>query len=349
MKVLNAFFFAAGIAMAADTARIDAVLAPLTDAKSPGVAVMVRKNGETIVQRGYGVRDLRTLAPIDGKTNFRLASCTKQFTAMAIMLLVNDGRLRYSEPLTEIFPDFPAYGRAITVRHLLTHTGGLPDYEDLMESGPWTESHQIQDDEVLALLKKQSQLKFAAGSKWDYSNSGYVMLGLIVAKASGQPFDEFLRRRIFAPLHMSNTVAYRKGKNEVGNRALGHSKRDGSFTETDQSSSSATLGDGGVYSNLEDLARWDEALNKYTLLPEAKMKPAWSAGQLADGTEVGYGFGWFLEAYNSRPRMWHYGSTRGFSTAIQRFPNDKVTIVVLCNRTDLDAAKLALQVADSMR
>jgi CubicO group peptidase (beta-lactamase class C family) len=346
MKVLSPFLFAAGIAMAADTARIDNIFAPLTDAKSPGIAVMVRKNGETIVQRGFGVRDLRTLTPIDAKTNFRLASCTKQFTAMAIMLLVNDGKLRYSEPLTEIFSDFPEYGRTITVRHLLTHTGGLPDYEDLMEGGPWTESRQIQDDEALALLKKQSKPKFAAGTKWDYSNSGYVVLGLVVAKVSGIPFEEFLRRRIFTPLHMDRTLAYRKGKNEVGNRAFGHSKHD---VETDQSSSSATLGDGGVYSNLEDLAKWDEALNKYTLLPEAKMKPAWSAGQLADGTEVGYGFGWFLEAYNSRPRMWHYGSTRGFSTAIQRFPTDKLTVVVLCNRTDLDAAKLALQVVDSMR
>jgi CubicO group peptidase (beta-lactamase class C family) len=346
MKVLSAVFFAAGLAIAADTARIDAIFAPLADAKSPGIAVMVRKNGETIVQRGYGVRDLRTLTPIDAKTNFRLASCTKQFTAMAIMLLVNDGRLRYSEPLTEIFPDFPEYGRAITVRHLLTHTGGLPDYEDLMEAGPWTESRQIQDDEVFALLKKQSKPKFAAGTKWEYSNSGYVMLGLIVAKASGMPFDEFLRRRIFAPLHMDSTLAYRKGKNEVGNRAYGHSKRD---VETDQSSTSATLGDGGVYSNLDDLAKWNDALDKYTLLPEARMKAAWTPASLADGSETTYGFGWFLEPYNGRVRVRHDGSTRGFSTAIERFPNEKLTIVVLCNRTDLIAPKLAQQVADLMR
>ena len=284
MKALSAFLFAASISMAADTSRIDAIFAPLADAKSPGIAVMVRKNGETIVQRGYGVRDLRTFTPIDAKTNFRLASCTKQFTAMAIMLLVHDGKLRYDEPLTEIFPDFPEYGRAITIRHLLTHTGGLPDYEDLMDGGPWTESRQIQDDEALALLKKQAKPKFAPGAKWDYSNSGYVVLGLVVAKVSGIPFDEFLRRRIFTPLHMNNTLAYRKGENKVANRAFGHSKSDAGFAETDQSSTSATIGDGGVYSNLEDLAKWDEALNKYTLLPEAKMKAAWTAARLADGS-----------------------------------------------------------------
>jgi CubicO group peptidase (beta-lactamase class C family) len=165
------------------------------------------------------------------------------------MLLVDDGKLRYDETLKEIFPDFPDYGRAITVRHLLTHTGGLPDYEDLMEGGPWTEARQIQDDEVLTLLKRQPKAKFTAGTSWAYSNSGYVVLGLIVAKVSGVPFDEFLARRIFAPLHMDRTLVYRKGKNEVTNRAFGHTKEAGSFVETDQSSTSATLGDGGIYSS----------------------------------------------------------------------------------------------------
>jgi len=343
--------------MAADPSRVDAIFSPLADSKSPGVAVLVRKDGKMVVHRGYGVRDLRTLAPIDAKTNFRLASFTKQFTAMATMLLVNDGKLRYDETLREIFPDFPVYGRAITVRHLLTHTGGLPDYEDLMEGGPWTESRQIQDDEVLTLLKRQSKPKFAAGTSWAYSNSGYVVLGLVVARISGVPFDEFLRRRIFAPLHMDNTLAYRKGTNTVVSRAFGHSKQAEGFVETDQSSTSATLGDGGLYSNLEDIIKWDKALENHTLLAELRMRPALTAARLADGTEprldsgtpVAYGFGWFLDPYNSRPRMWHEGSTRGFSTVIERFLGENLTIVVLCNRTDLDASKLALEVADLFR
>jgi len=363
---LSAISIAAGLAMAADSSRIDAIFAPLADSQSPDVAVLVRKDGKTIEQHGYGVRDLRTLAPIDAKTNFRLASFTKQFTAMATMLLVDDGKLRYDETLSEIFPDFPEYGRAIAVRHLLTHTSGLPDYEDLMEGGPWTETRQIQDDEVLALLKRQRKPKFAAGTSWAYSNSGFVVLGLIVAKVSGVPFEEFLHQRIFAPLHMDKTLAYRKGKNSVENRAFGHSKRGDAFVETDQSSTSATLGDGGIYSNLEDLAKWDAALENHSLLAERKMKPALTAVQLADGSgtrwpaapgddnlnpgkPVAYGFGWFLDPYNGRPRMWHEGSTRGFGTAIERFTDEKLTIVVLCNRTDLDPIKLALQVADILR
>lgn len=367
MRILTGLLMlTSSVAIAADPSRIDAIFAPLADGKSPGVAVLVRQDGKTIMQRGYGVRDLRTKAPIDATTDFRLASFTKQFTAMAVMLLANDGKLRYDESLTEILPDFPEYGRAITVRHLLTHTAGLPDYEDLMDGGPWSEERQIQDDEVLSLLKRQHAPKFAAGTSWAYSNSGFVVLGLIVAKVSGVPFDEFLRERIFHPLHMDCTLAYRKGKNSVPNRAFGHTKRGDGFVETDRSSTSATLGDGGVYSNLEDLAKWDEALEKHTLLAESRMKPALTAVRLADGSAtmwpaapgddnlnpgkpVAYGFGWFLDPYNGRPRMWHSGSTRGFSTVIERFLAEKLTIVVLCNRTDLDASKLALRAADALR
>jgi len=363
---LAALLMSSSIALAAGPAQIDSIFAPLADRKTPGATVLVRKNGKTLFARGYGVRDLKTHAAIDTKTNFRLASCTKQFTAMAAMLLIHDGKLRYDERLTEIFPEFPAYGRAITVRHLLTHTSGLPDYEELMNGGPWTETRQIHDDEVLALLERQTAPKFAAGANWSYSNSGYVVLGMIVAKTAGMPFGEFLRQRIFAPLHMDRTRVYIKGQNSVPDRAYGHSQEAGRFVETDQSSTSATLGDGGIYSNLEDLARWDAALARHTLLSAQEMEPALQPVRLSDGAAprwprepgddnlhpgqpVAYGFGWFLDPHAGRTRMWHYGSTRGFSTAIERFAAERLTVIVLCNRTDLDASKLALQVADALR
>jgi CubicO group peptidase (beta-lactamase class C family) len=354
------------VTIAGELSRVESIFARLADSRSPGMAVLVRKDDKTVLERGYGVRDLRTFAPIDATTDFRLASCTKQFTATAIMLLVHDGKLRYDERLTQIFPDFPEYGQAITIRHLLTHTSGLPDYEDLMTGCPWTETRQIQDDEVLDLLKRQRTPKFAAGTSWSYSNSGYVVLGLIVAKVSGMPFGDFLRQRIFTPLKMNATLAYVKGKNTVPNRAFGHTKENDSFVETDQSSTSATQGDGGVYSNLEDLAKWDHALANDVLLSDAEMAPALVPVRLADGSEtkwpaapgddnlnpgkpVAYGFGWFLDPYAGRPRMWHSGSTRGFSTAIERFTADKLTIVVLCNRTDLNASRLAVEASDALR
>ena len=311
--------------------KIEAIFAPLSDAGSPGVAVLVRRGGRTVFEHGYGIRDLNSRAAIDSETNFRLASCTKQFTAMAIMLLVHDGKLRYDESLSEVFPEFPAYGKTITIRNLLNHTSGLQDYETLMEQEEknggrkWTEENQIHDADVLALLEKEHMTQFPPGTQWAYSNSGYVVLGLVVAKVSEKSFGEFLHERIFAPLKMNQTIAYEKGKNEVANRAFGHSRDSGAWKQTDQSSTSATLGDGGVYSSVRDLAKWDEALAKNTLLSEVEMraaltpgtlmggaKPVWPAGQDRPAeTPVAYGFGWFLDPYRGHPRMWHYGDTMG--------------------------------------
>jgi CubicO group peptidase (beta-lactamase class C family) len=358
--------------------KIDAIFAPLADEKGPGVAALVVQDGKRVFERGYGVRGLASGAKIDERTNFRLASCSKQFTAMSIMLLVHDGKLHYDQKLTDIFPEFPAYGKSITIRNLLNHTGGLQDYETLMEQADapssnyplphhWTAENQIQDGEVLSLLERTDHGMFTRGTQWYYSNSGYVVLGLVVAKVSGMPFPEFLRRRIFSPLKMDNTVAYVRGKNEITNRAFGHTRRKNAeegktWQQTDQSSTSATLGDGGIYSSLEDLARWDEALRTNKLLSKEEMQPALTPFVFADGSQPRwpansdrpegssalYGFGWFLDPYHNHQRMWHYGETQGFHSYIVRFPNDRLTIIVLCNRTDITPKSLALQIADQV-
>lgn len=347
----------AHLALAADsmTEKIDAIFAGLKSANAPGAALMVIKDGRIVFQRGYGVVDLRSLQKIGVHTNFRLASLTKQFTAMAIMLLVHDGKLHYDDRLTDIFPDFPDYGRTITIRNLLNHTSGLEDYEDLMPpSDPNlpVEQIQIQDAGVLDLLKRTTATKFSPGSKWAYSNSGYVLLGLIVQKISGKSFPDFLHDRIFAPLGMSNTIAYVRGKKEVSKRAFGHSLEAGTWKQTDQSPTSATLGDGGVYSSLADLLKWDNALRHNTLLSDREMQAALTPvrtpeGEVTepDGSPAAYGFGWFLNPYKGHRRMWHYGETMGLRTTIQRFLDDNLTIVVLCNRADLNPSALGLQVA----
>jgi CubicO group peptidase (beta-lactamase class C family) len=359
--LLAAFWLVAASPLIAEThvseEQIDHVFAQLNSASAPGAAVLVIKNGSILFERAYGVADLHLLRKIDAHTNFRLASCTKQFTAMAVMLLVHDGKLDYEDRLTDIFPDFPEYGKSITIRNLLNHTSGLLDYEDLMaKPAPGTrpeDTPQIKDAGVLALLKQQKTTKFPSGTKWDYSNSGYAVLAMVVEKVSGHPFGDFLRARIFAPLRMMQTVAYEKGKNTVANRAYGHTHDGGAWIEQDQSPTSAVLGDGGVYSSLDDLAKWDRALAHHTLLSEEEMKPAITPVAVADGSvqepdgkPAAYGFGWFLNSYRSRPRMWHYGETVGFRTTIQRFVDDKLTVIVLCNRDDVVPANLALKVAD---
>jgi CubicO group peptidase (beta-lactamase class C family) len=337
--------------------QIDHILEALKSPQAPGVAVLVIKDGVAVFTRGYGVADLRSLRRIDERTNFRLASCTKQFTAMAVMLLVHDGKLHYEDRLTDVFPDFPGYGKFITIRNLLNHTSGLLDYEDLMAKPAHGTSPeaipQIKDAAVLQLLKQQKATKFTPGAKWDYSNSGYVVLAMVVQKVSGQPFGDFLHDRIFAPLEMKQTVAYEKGKNTVTHRAYGHTHEGGAWREMDQSPTSATLGDGGVYSSIDDLAKWDRALAHHTLLSEAEMKPAITPVNVPDGSvrepdgrPAAYGFGWFLNPYQEHPRMWHFGETVGFRTTIQRFVNENLTIIVLCNRDDVVPADLALKVAD---
>jgi CubicO group peptidase (beta-lactamase class C family) len=336
--------------------QVDSLFSGLISSEEPGAAVLVIRDGHPVFERGYGVADLRTLRPIDSRTNFRLASVTKPFTAAAVMLLVGDGKLRYEDPLSSVFPDFPEYGRAITIRHLLNHTSGLADYEDLMppvDPSLPVEKVQISDPGVLDLLIQQKVGKFGPGTRWAYSNSGYVLLGLIVERVSGRPFAEFLRDRIFAPLRMTNTMAFERGRREVLNRAYGYSKSGSRWIETDQSPTSATLGDGGIYSSLSDLAKWDEALRRHSLLGEKEMSLALTPVRVPgggptgpDGAPADYGFGWFLNPWKGHARMWHYGETAGFRTAIQRFPADDLTVIVLANRADLDASALSLAATD---
>ncbi len=351
--------------------QIDSVISAVSKANEPGFAVLVKKGPAIFFEKGYGVRELGKPGAIDPATNFRLASVTKQFTAMAIMLLVHDGKLHYQDRLTDIWRDFPPYGHEITIKHLLNHTSGIRDYSTLMEDeekahGPrWSPEKQIQDAEVLALLKAQEDGEFPPGAKWEYSNSGYVVLGLIVAKVSGMSYGEFLRTRIFAPLGMNNSAVYEKGKNEISNRAFGHSREKEAFQETDQSPTSATLGDGGVYSNVEDLAKWDEGLTKFTLLSENEMLPAWTSARMLDGSPyfwpkdgkddkqtppeaIAYGFGWFLDPHNSHARQYHDGETMGFRTTIQRYYNDKLTIIILSNRMDVSPHDLGEKIAEVM-
>jgi CubicO group peptidase (beta-lactamase class C family) len=340
-------------------AAIDGLFSKFVNAQDPGCAVLVVKDGQPVFRKGYGVADLRTLRKIGPETNFRLASLTKQFTAVAVMLLVHDGKLSYEDRLTDVFPDFPAYGKAITIRQLLNHTSGLIDYEDIMakQYAGITDDKipQISDAGVLELLKKQPSTKFTPGTRWEYSNSGYVVLAMVVEKRSRMKFGDFLRQRIFIPLKMTGTLAYEKGRNEVAHRAYGHTKAGDGWRETDQSSTSATLGDGGVYTSLDDLARWDAALTAHTLLTAKEMEPALIAATAANGVPLQqmngslaqlYGFGWFLNPYRGHRRNSHYGETVGFRNAIQRFPDDHLTVIVLSNRAEVDAPALAESVAD---
>lgn len=339
--------------------QVDALVKALTSPNTPGLAILVRSNGQTLFERGYGLRDLRSDLPITPDTAFRLASMSKQFTAMAIMLLIHDGKLRYEDRLTGLFPEFPPYGQAINIRELLNHTSGLRSHEDI-----WAKQYagrnpeeipQIQDEEVLKVMEKESSTKFSPGTQWEYSNTGYILLDLIVEKVSGMSFGAFLRERIFAPLGMNHSLAYQNGKNTVSGRAYGYTTVDSKWMETDQSPVSGTLGDGGIYSSIEDLRKWDDALWDHSLLSPEEMLPAITPVLLPnperlplgpDGQALAYGFGWRLDPYRGHHTMSHRGGSVGFHTDIERFTDDHLTIIVLANRTDIDVRNLAHRIAD---
>lgn len=326
-----------------DRARtIDALFAGYSGAAVPGASVIVIREGRVIFRAAYGLADLEHRIPASTHTDYRLASVTKQFTAMAIMLLAGDGRLRYDQPVREILPELPPAAARVTVRHLLNHTSGVLDYEDLI---PDSQTVQVHDRDVLALLAAHDSVYFPAGTHYRYSNSGYCLLALVVERVSGMPFARFLHERIFAKLGMSGSVAHQDSVDTVPRRAYGYTPDSGRFRPSDQSVTSATLGDGGVYTSVEDLVEWDRALSTATLVDPATLRLATTPPTLAnDSTQ--YGFGWFVDTYRDVRRWRHTGETSGFRNAIQRYPERRFTVIVLTNRNGGDPATLAEQITN---
>lgn len=306
----------------------------------PGLSLIVVQNGKVACKNAYGMADLEAGVKNTTRTNFRLASVTKQFTAMAILILTERGKLSLDDKLTQFFPSFPTYGGQITVRMLLDQTSGITDYGSLIPAG---QTKQLSDEDVLDLLEGHPKETFPPGSKFEYSNSNYVLLGLILEKVSGISFPTLLKQNIFEPLGMDHTVAYDQTR-KIANRAYGYSAKGGAFERTDQSVTSATLGDGGIYSSVEDMALWDQALYTTRLVSKKTLEEAFTPGPF-DARGAGYGFGWFIEDSHGQKTVFHTGGTIGFKTAILRLPGRKFTVVVLMNRSDGRPLDLANRIA----
>jgi CubicO group peptidase (beta-lactamase class C family) len=328
-----------------DLQLVDSLFSAYSGPTVPGASVVVISGGRVAVRRAYGMADLERKVAATPETDYRLASVSKQFTAMAVMVLAEDGTLRYDQPVRDVLPELPAAARSVTIRHLLNHTSGLWDYEDLV---PESRTAQLDDRDVLGLLASKDSLYFPAGSQYRYSNSGYVLLGLIVARVSGMSFPEFLRARIFLPLGMSASVAHVEGSDTVPRRAYGYSPRGGTFVQTDQSVTSATLGDGGIYTNVDDMVRWDQALSGTKLITAPTLELATTPPQLPAAAGTQYGFGWFVDTYRGEKRWRHTGETSGFRNAIQRFPRRGLTVIVLTNRSSGEPGAIAERIADRL-
>ncbi len=309
------------------------------DGQVPGASVLVLKDGQPAFRRSYGLAVLEDGTLATPASNYRLASVSKQFTAAAILLLAEDGRLSIDDPLKRWLPSLPAVADTMTLRQLLSHTSGLLDYEDLMDPAA---TEQVHDSDVLQLLEQQDRSYFPPGSNYRYSNSGYALLALVVGKASGTDFASFLRQRIFLPLGMRDTWAHRDGVDEVPHRAYGYSQIDGRWQRTDQSTTSAVLGDGGIYSSLDDLAKWDAALYDQRLLRRESLQLAFSPATTTPEADVPhYGFGWRING----EALWHSGESIGFRNVIVRYPRHRLTVIVLTNRNEPEPYPLAIAIA----
>jgi len=325
------------------TPRLDALFQDFNRPNSPGASVMVIQRGKVVVAKGYGLANLEDKTPCRPDTNFRLASVTKQFTAMAALILAERKKLSLDERLTDVFPEFPAYGREISLRQLLNHTSGLLDYEDLIPKGT---DIPVLDQDVLRLLLQQEKTYFPPGTEYRYSNSAYALLALVVEARSGNTFPYFLQKNIFRPLRMNSSLAYEQGLAIVPHRAYGYSADGTRFKRTDQSLTSSVLGDGGVYSCVADLYRWDQALYTDKLVSRKILKLAFTPGPATDLPDTNYGFGWYLTSYRGLQEIWHRGSTLGFTTRISRFPDRKFTVIILANRDEAKIADFPHLIAD---
>ena len=304
----------------------DLVVAALAKHQIPGLALQVMQHGQTTKQAAYGFANLEWQIPATTETVFEIGSVTKQFTGACIMLLVEEGKLSLDDKISQHLPHTPASWKEITVRHLLTHTSGLKNYTGV---AGFELARHLTSAQFIAKAG-ELPIMFAPGEKFSYCNTGYNLLGFIIENVSGQSYWDFLTERILQPLHMTATTkrepsrvlkwrasGYEKGKtNELVNRDVDY---------TDLFSA------GEIVSTLGDLAKWDAALDSEKLLKNSSKTQLWTSGKLNDGTATGYGFGWFLQPLSGHKNIGHSGSTSGFSASNQRFPDDDLQIIVLCN------------------
>jgi CubicO group peptidase (beta-lactamase class C family) len=326
-----------------DENDVEALFSEYTGEKQAGAAVVVVQDGQVVLRRAYGQARLPGPVPATPDSDFRLASLSKQFTATAILLLVQDQRLRLEDRVVDVLPGFPSYLGEVRVRQLLQHTSGIWDYEAFV---PENHPVQVKDRDVLSLLARADRTYFVPGTSVRYSNSGYAVLALIVEHLSGMPFARFLHERVFVPGGMTSTVAHEDGVSTVPRRAYGYSPGAGGFVASDQSPTSAVLGDGGIYSSVDDLVAWDRTQQAHGLLRADLQAQAWTPPTMPDGTLSTYGFGWFVDEDQGFRRLSHHGETCGFTNAIVKYPEQRLTVIVLTNRRGGTPWRIAQALAD---
>jgi CubicO group peptidase (beta-lactamase class C family) len=294
----------------------------------PGAAVIIVKEGKVVFRKGYGKANLELGVPIEPDMLFRIGSITKQFTAVSILKLAEEGKLSLSDEITKFLPDYPTQGKKITVEHLLTHTSGIKSYTELPEwLGMWRKDMSL--TELIALFKDKP-MDFAPGENWRYDNSGYVLLGAIIEKASGQSYADYVEKQIFAPLGMTHSF-YDRTERVIPRRASGYSKGKDGWVNCAYLSMTQPHAAGSLMSSVDDLALWDAALYTEKVVKQESLRRAWTPFKLNNGKATHYGYGWSMQSYEGHRIVTHDGGINGFVTSGYRLPDDKVYVAVLTN------------------
>lgn len=307
----------------------------------PAATLAIIRNGKCIKKKAYGIADveLHTKATINNV--FEIGSMTKQFTATCILLLRREGKLHLSDTLSQYLSDIPDTWKPVNLRQLLTHTSGIPNFTAHGDFFQIVRNPET-PEQILSLVNKLP-LDFTPGAKWEYSNTNYYLLSLIIEKITGMSLFDYMNKKIFDPLHMESTIPTGPDK-IVPNRAPGYLYSRNLENEPFMYASSV-LGAGYLLSNLDDLIKWNTALDKDSIISESEKRLMWTPQTLNDGVKTGYGFGWALGNVNGHPLVEHAGGTAGYSTIISKYPSDHITIILLTNLFNADVAGISLHIA----
>ncbi len=308
----------------------------------PGLALLVARRGEIVRARGYGLANVELQVPVKAETIFQSGSVGKQFTATAVMMLVEEGKVGLEDPLSKYFPDAPAAWKEVTVRELLSHTGGFTDYPKGFDM-----RRDYTEEELLRIVEG-IPLAYPPGTSWSYSNLGYLTLGILIHKVTGEFYGDFLQERIFRPLEMRTTRIISEA-DIIPNRSAGYRLVKGELKNQEWVSPKLnTTADGSLYFSVLDLAKWDAALYTEKLLKRSSLAQMWTIAKLRNGRANSghYGFGWFIEDRAGHHVVEHEGSWQGFETQISRYVDDGLTVVVLTNLDEAKPADIAHGVAE---
>ncbi|HEX6280137.1 MAG TPA: serine hydrolase domain-containing protein [Pyrinomonadaceae bacterium] len=331
----------AGVAFAQTVADIDAVVRKVVDAKAvPAAGVAVVRDGKVVLAKGYGAADIESGIAADENTAFQIASVTKQFTAAGIMLLVEEGKLKLDDTLGKYVPDAPAKWSGVTIRQLLNQVSGIPNYTAV---GKLVNDKTYTKAEIIALVKDEPQ-RFEAGTKWEYSNTNYFLLGMVIEKVSGKSYPEFMSERIFKPLGMTSTVINTSGL-KIKNAASGYRRASGKWEKAGIDDPSQPYAAGAIVSTPADMAKWAAAVGEGRLLKKTSWDEAIASGKLTDGKPANYGFGWQIRKIGETGYIGHGGGIAGFGSFIIRFPAEDLSVVVLTNTTSGASQEIAFEIA----